>query len=1140
MRISDSAIFKKIEQLERLYGRTLLEIDKKFEAAFHAYFEADKIYKSLQACIRSLMLPPSRPSAADINPLLDEYLVQIEAIHRINAACLKHYLQLTWPDQISAKNARLWKNEAAKNKFDGAPQLPDVILQLKTRRDECPSDSAGWLEIHKQLVAKTYDELLGQANDSRQQINHGFKKILYTHPLGHQETPRRQQIIDWICGYKAAGAAEVAAADLVDDKFSGPLMSCGIHRRKKLALRYASWIFMSLLLVWGIHGSRMDTKVYALAHDGLMKLFQLDPASIRLKQREKFFNKYIVDFNGKAGEKQITENLLDFTGRRLYRTPEGAYYFADKILTDFFLLLSSQPVSRELKLKVIHAAGLLDDDIQKQTADLIFLFDGPSIQEKELKSHVLSLRRAFVKQDVFPFTFIVIKNEIPYLFIFPEKIIHKYLFYPENFQTLGLKGSPPSHDIQYPLYVYVVPGDRYPFKDRAGYFEGEYAIVFAGLAASAEWTAWHEFGHIIDKIRFLKGHVPLPQNIETNAVLFPAIFSGDAKLYMLNRLLPIVKVRDADDAYVQASKGILNGFDLWLSRQAGGAKIPLITDELKMNDIQAMEVLISGLSNDQIKSIARTIYQYPDEFLKTARPGQYRGIISNAEEVTAGTPRAPFQGFILTGFGQGTGGGNSKMKFLFDANEDDQDSIWGRNFLIFLEQVFFSIFHRAKYGGSSAQNIFASVLVFLIIEGMLFVPHLLGTPLRKRKFLGRKLPDMVHDMYKNHPISDGRSYGEQAGEKYLVSQVYACRGNLTPELKNRITAFKAGASAPRRALFDCALTLAPFNPVKSKITSKWHDFVFWLPFLGPLAARNPRLFNKQKSFEQWEKFNRQVIALARKIDGHMTPEAFKRSYASVIEAFKNPEPSAGGGIPLSTHLMETEKLVILYLNEARRAGDSKKPVRTRSRLGFLGSQIEDFDHLAPYSFSDDIKRIDWKATARSPGLEAKIKKYANASGAQIDFLMDLRSLSNQQARERIARDFVQSLQNLKRDSELKDLVMIMPGGDVRQKNLELRSRANPFGLGTKIWMSIKNEFEKYQSECRALEACDLKFYTAEENRSYRQTAQLTDFGQQHRPSEKLPKITARSFNVYMIGIKKDGHEDNLQALSRNHQLFYWP
>lgn len=1014
------------------------------------------------------------------------------------------------------------------------------ITELARLSQTIDRDSLAWLENHRQLVDAVHDEMILAVNENRQRINSSFKKTAYGLCIPQHDEAGRRMINDWIDGYKQPGPVEASAESKTDAVIAPGLMICQSRRLLRLGLRNTAILLILFGLYSCAHYYKIDVSIYTALKTQTLRLLGLDPASLNLKEKKDYFYKFILEINDQIKPDELTRSLEAFKDQRFYQQPSGMYVFAEEIVSKYFLLLSAQKASRELTSDVLDTAGLMDNNIQQILEKIAAMFESKLIEDSKLRRLLLELRRGFVRHNVFPFTFIVIKNNKPYLFMYPEKIQQRYRLTAMQFEQIGLNSSYYSQYVRFPLRVFVVKGDRYPFKDRSGYFEGEFAIVFSDLAARVEWTAWHEFAHIIDHMLLNYGGRMLPRNIEVNAMLFPTLFAQDPKNYLTQRLFPIVGTRNTKDAYVQSSKGILNGY-LLLNAQKSGTPPIVITDKFEADNLTTAHDLIVAMDNDAIRNAALEIYKKPDVYLKTAKVGEYSGVVTNAEEIIAGTPRAPYGGFILAG-GYSSGDDPSDIKFVFDNQDSDLGFFQGKNIFGIIQEIFFFMVHAHKSDarGFTLMNIIAAVVDFLLIIGFFLCIHWWGSPLRKRKFYGPDFRKWFNTVYTNNPLSNGRSYGEQPGEKQLLAQVLLSKGVISEDLRRKIKTLKAGMSHQQAAILDILLTLALFNPQVSMIRSKWHDFMFWLPFFGPTLARNAWLFPRQKAFNQWETFNEQLFALAKSIKRTTAQDVWHTRYKGILKNFKDPGRLTSGVSfnKTMTSLKNIEQGIFTHLNDLSPITDIKAPIRSL-RLPWLGNQDGEFDHLTTYTWQDDVKRIDWKATARSANREPKVKRYSGSAGAQLEFLMDFRTMHQSHAQEKIVRDFIQSLHILKNDHELKSITLIMPGGDLRQRALNIKSNVNRTELCRRLWPVIAHEFEEHHREIQALKACDLVFYTPQENMLYRRITEMTDIADTESQARDLTHIPLRGLNVYLIGSEDKEREEITRLLPRTHQPFYW-
>lgn len=1087
--------FKKFEHFEGLYRCALAGLCPDAEHALKISVELERTNRSVARYVKSL----------GAHPLFDAYLKKFQAVHNRNMFWLALYIDHDLPNDERPHKERAKGPAADWQKLQGA------LSELKKELQAYPANSLPWRRLHKELSEALYGQLKNSATLSAHQLRHGFAQCAYAHVSGQDP----QLVRDWVHGYSSSAPEHLAKLDGSIQPLARHLRAAQWRRGVKIALRRVVLALLICGLSLGAHVRGIDRAVFEFTKEYVLKICGLDPLSLSLKHKRAYFNTFIVNFDDSASLQTLRLRLGQFLREGIHQA-ESEYHFAEQILQPYFILLSRQKTTPRLRARVLEAAGRLDPEIQKHLQDITVLFVQKKISAAQLRRSILDLRRAFVPRNVFLFTFIVVKNDNPYLLSFPEKIQQTVQLSSEDFAYLGLDAAYYSRHVRFPLNVYVVEGSRYPFKDRSGYFEGEFGIVFSLLAAKTEWTAWHEFAHIIDKIRWSYARLEPPLNTETNAVLLPAIFTRDAKEYVMRRLLPIVSAADPWDAYVQASKGILNGIGIYLKNHHG-LHIPPITDKFNAADITAYQRLVESLNNNQIKAIARILYQNPAEYLATAGPGQYRGIISNAEEIVAGSPRAPFQGFILKGFGKADSDAGG-IEFLFDDTNADDDFLKGKNFWTIFQQLVMTIFNPRSAQSASGLHltgILIGIFYFLLIEGFFLFLHALGSPWRKRKFYGPSMANLIDEIYRGHPVSDGRNRGAQAGERLLLKKAFACTAAVPADLALQIKAFKATASFAQHALFDTALSLAPANPVKSKIRSKWHDLLFWLPFLGPAIARHPWFFPGQQSFQRWEDFNCSLRQLARSITPSTKEEEFRKAYLGIAARFQSKHADGSDlNEKIVQQLKSMEESLTALLN-GRVQADRPAPLQGRPRWAM--AQDGDFDHLAPYSWQEDVKRIDWKATARSASGQASVKKYAADQGSRVDFILDFRSMSQQPAREQFAADLAQALFLLTHDSELKDIIMIMPKGELRISTLNIKRKSSLHSIAGRIWAAVNQTFRDYINEFGAA-APELDFYTADENRLFRRTFALTDFDFETAPVRKTGPISTASPHSYLIGL----------------------
>lgn len=1140
---------RRIEQLEDHYGRAISGKTPSFEEMSGVLRDCEKIFHELSALIDSLNLK-SQPPDYGMGAVWASYRSEIRALHESNRLWLTLFLDLfrpedslPFPKKKAANNEKESARPAAEKLWSDledcfSPRETRVraILNTKKARDSHPVNSSLWRRAHRELSSKLSDFLVATLHENQRRIRRCYKKIIYsqvTRDMGREA--EQDRIADWVAGYKEGGEKEKGLEARAAQSLWPHIRQSENEQWRRSAVKRLTLALIVAMTGLVLHNTELDTRIWDTVVTGVKKILSIDPASLMARHKNNYFYNQILAIDQDYHAKDILEQVRHFETARLHESREGYFYFADKVLKGFFLLLSDGDADAGLKSAVLSAAGLLGGDVQSSLTTLVELFEKDTMRESALRAEMLNLRRAFVSRDVFPFMFLVIRQERPYLFLFPETIDSRFEFGGSDFEKLGLNFSYYSHHVKFPLEAYVVKGRQYPFKDRAGYFEGEYAIVFSDLAPKVEWTAWHELGHVVDDLRFKYGGRTVQPNVEVNAVLFPVIFADDAKDYVFNRLLPIIESGEIRDYYVQAVKGIWNGLAILKSERAG-RPFALITDKLEKNHIEMISAMIRSLDRGELGEMALAVYLDQQKYLATAGTGQYRGVISNAEEVIAGTHGAPQGGFVLTNYGWGgfLGGG---PKFIRDVGEvEDAAGGWAA----FLSRVFAAMFSWAGAAPqvNSVEALVAAILSFVLIEVFFVAIHHGAAPYRIRRFHGRSLKELINGIYDRHPWSSGLSRGGELGARPLLLAVLNSGGKITEELKAQVRAFKATVGEHERSLFDVALTLAPFNPARSAITHKAHHFLFWVPFLGPWIARHPFVFARQAVFKAREDFNQRIVDLACGVTAGTPVEIFKKDFLKIMADYRSRSLPSMPDDKFLNNLGQIEQRVFHGLNEQKRGDRLPRPL-IRHRVPVLAGQDGDFDRLDAYAPGDDIKRIDWKATARSSHNEPKVRRYASSSGARVGLLLDLRHAGQRHAQEKIAWDFVRSLRVMGQDSRFKRLIVIMPGGAVDTAVFSMAMTGMVYQDAERIWAAVEGACRRYETHAGESMISGLSFYTDEENARYQSAVALTDFNQPALEDQRLDQIFVNNLNIFMIGVTMGNRQILEQSLPKNNQYYYW-
>lgn len=1036
------------------------------------------------------------------------------------------------------------------------------LLMVKDKRDRAVTNSQQWRNCHHQLVEAVYDELNRQINELNLRMHKLFERVLFrqmvdefsqesndhtenesidTKPDSFAANSFVQRVEDWISGYHPASSVEKELDRRVFQRLSKVIKA---KYRTRLITKTIKVICIGAVII-GCIGflkvSRVDNEIYETVSSKILKLLSLDPASVRLNKKRRFFYDQIKTIKTDYSEDKIFTAIKRYDELTDISQQEKAYLFAEKILKGYLLLLPDWNTSQALKDQVLKRAWDLDEDIHYHVTELTEIFAKPVMHESHLRQYMFKFRLAYIQEDVFPFMFLSLYKDRPYIFLYPERIVQRKNFGVDQLKIVGLNQAFYSHYADLPLVAYIVQGINYPFDDRAGYFEGEYAIVFDSLAPNPDWTAWHEFGHSTDEIRYEFGAVPYLINVEVNSMLFPIIFGENPEIYARKELFRSVYAADYKDLYVQSAKGILNGFVIHQRQSNPSLNLNLIEDDFDKQTIRTIEQWIHQFSAEDVRSIAKDLYKDPGKYLYTAKGGTYRGIFSNREEVIEGIHGAPTQGFLLDGIGKGDISFGTGSKFIREGSIDfeAQKDLW-----TFIKLVIHMVLNPTSTVSpyNSLESIVSTIVVFILIELLLVGIQLVASPIRKRKYNGVQVNAIVKDIYTNNPWSDGQSVGEERGERLLLAEIFKKNATLlTEKTINDIEAFKSTTNKNRRVLFDVCMTLAPWIPKESQVKSKWHNLLFWLPFLGPVLGRWPLLYHKQKAFVKREAYNQEIRQICKSIQGHTSLEDFLNAYKTIVLKYKvitqSQEVELSDDIKFVTEL---EQQIHVNINDSQMgAGTNLQKPMVSHRVAQSSNEDLEFDRLDKYVYGDDIKRIDWRATARAVNNEPIIRKSTSLYGANIGFLFDFRDLHDVGQREKFANDFNRSLRLLGKDKSLKQIIFIMPNGEIFNQKIHIKLEISPHARAAQLWERIKQtilEKEKYKQQ---LNIMGLNFYSEAENRLYCERYQLTEF--QYRSTEGIAfeKLSVNNLNIFLIGMSDDHRSEVPDYLSPTNQVFHW-
>lgn len=1162
-RIAGLTCVRDIRALEQRWTRSLRTAAARPRITVADLTECTAGYEALVAYTDSLQFLQRGPSS-ELDRLIETYGRELDGIHQDVRAWLvialdmaggaelspdaraKRSKKLT-PDLIRQEAATAWSTLTAT-----APAGTDTadVFSLKRQRDACEHGTPEWRVLNRRLLGAVRDAAAGAANTACLRIDRLFERIIYRESaqqlLAGDAPPddfgtqiRVRRVEDWIRGYLPGSDREDQVDRGVWERFARDLRSKLLRRRIRQGLLVLALAAAAGGIIFFLQTSRVDNDLWDAFSGGAQKMFGLDPASRRMKERRKFFADQIVAINRTYTETGILNKAREFAGREFENEQERALWFAENVLKGYFLLLTDRKTSNRFKNKILDTAREYDDDIHHHLHSITAMFSSDKMTESHFRIHTLMLRRAFTDKGVFPFLFLSLYKNHPYVFLYPERIIDEYYFEDTHMEEIGLNVAWYSHAANIPLVAHIIEGKNYPFGDRAGYFEGQYAIVFQHIAANARWTAWHEFGHSLDQMRNKFGKQPYPVNVEQHAMLMPVIFADDPVRYVRGDLVRKVSVGDPRDLYVQAAKGILNGFALYFSERDPALRLPLIGDTFRPRDVTAVVNWIITLPAEELRAAGRELYRNSPKYLSTARGGTYRGHFANAEEVVAGAHGPPTVSYTIDTLGDGDFTTEGSTRFIRDTQQDagGPKDLWS-----FIKAVIYITLHpgATTKRRDSLEALVSSILIFVLVEGLLMLIQWWGSPLRRRKYNGVEPLKIINEIYDKNPWSDGRSTGEEAGERALLARYFQKTPQaVDAELAADIAAFKTAADKKRMILFDVCLTLAPWQPARSAVRTRRHNLLFWLPFLGPVMARWAWIMPRQRPFHQREAFNARLRELCLGVRENTTLEDFLDGYKQIMLEFQSDTVRETVEHQDEAEFLDAlEKQVHDSINAAGTRVTLRKPMVTHRAVQNYHEDV-DFDRLDKYVFGDDIKRIDWRATARAVNNEPLVRKSASIYGLNVGFLLDFRAMHQHARREQFALDFVKSLRMLGKDRDLRQLIFIMPNGEIFHRRVRIKFPVAAHARARLLWAKVRGYFQEKLERGRQLDIPGLRFYSDEENELYRQRYKLTEFPYRSTEGIVFEKLALNSLNIFLIGMDAARRHEIPRYLPGTNQVFFW-
>jgi len=1130
-------MFKYIEKLEDVYRQAALDLDPDFNHLMHLRECLDKYYSKIISYINNCERQISIRDGQLLG-LLKEYRSAIESIHRQNMDCLVLFCSACWPadseninkkrwfvlqEDFFQKAQSIWYGLGKSSYFPVEPERIKEIIGLKYDVDHLDVNAVAWRVAHRQLLQKLYDLMMAVFVVNCREVKHKFRVTAAIYSIrsdtrGHLLSLK---IRDYMKGYTF----------WLEEKYEAVILEAlgriaARFRKFRLFLLWgkALRVLMAAIIVlgfaWGLSNVNWDASFFRLVKFYFKEFFQQDYASMVLRDNKQYLEEQIEDIPNKYSVEKIRDEVEEFIRKKIYEQPDAYFYFSEHILKGFMLLISDWDVEQGFKDDVVEAARLLDPELSEPLQQIVLLFEAPVVREYALMNQMLEIKRVLVEKGTFPFMFIALKDDIPYIFVFNEKILEQYRLTISDIERTGLDKRAYNFLHKKPIVAYLVDGRQYPFKDRAGYFEGQYAVAFKSLSQNSEWTVYHEVAHLIDHIRFRVERILIPDNGEVNALLLPFVWASDKKAYLDLHMMPRVMRRDPLDFYSQGIKGILNGFHLYLTEQDLSLKKNMITNNFEPDRIKRIADQVRQLSDNEISDIGYTLYNEPDKYLATALPGKYITKISNIQEIIHGAPHGiSKRGFILggTGFSFGRNG----PRFLIESMGSGDNWQGSFSLMSFFNNVLGVIFGRKNslLQASITEALTAAALVFIGFNAFVFFLHALGSPWRKKMFYGTPLHDLIKYIYDRNGWSRGLSFGQESRERQLLLKIFKAEGDISQDLQKELSAFKSTADAKKRLLFDICLCLAPFNPRRTNIVNKLHDLLFFLPFLGPYLGRAPWIWRVQKAFHQKEAFNRKVAVLTGSLHRQVTPESLLENFQEIIESFGvASKDMVSDDQKLMNEFDSLSKYIFEYLPEEHQHFHMKMDF-IMDQLSLFEERSQEFDRLDEYYPGDDIRHIDWKATARSTMAKPMIRKYSYPYGIKVALWVDLRSIHHAAEGRKWARDFVRSINvfnMLGAENILEKIFYVLNNGMVQEQVVNLRTSKNNFLTASKILSKMKDYQRAVARGQGSFHIEGLNFYESQENMVYLKNINLTDFGRGYQELNFV-KVNAHRLNVFVIG-----------------------
>ncbi len=1152
--------FPRIRDLERAYCRVLGRKFEDFEEIVRFRADAQKAYTRLTRYVKDLTACLGRDDT-EARQALSAYLDRQSFYHQRVLSWTAFLADLLLPDisslDPSYKSFRKTRREITEQSSALQRQLRTCaqthtwaaagerrIFLSKARLDKLDVNSGPWRLAYQRLCHEVRLYLRAVLAAARYDIRGQLDHVLLDQ-LPEEERPRVRKAADWLRGYYPPLSS---IRTWYEDTAARVRRSVRRSARTRLVRKWTIAVLTLAVAAVGLNAlqqTRLDDQLWRRIVFETKKLFRRDFHSRDQKQKSEYFEREIAAIDEQYTPQMIRDNIDYFYGHEFKDRPEAALYFARHVLKGFFLLLPDWDLSQDLKDEVVRAGHDFDPRVGNALENIVYLYRHRIVREGQIRRQMLALRRAFIRYNVFLFTFIALENDVPYLFLFSETVQKNYQITERAWHYLGVDPAPFARAELWPAMALVVEGEDYPFADKAGYFEGEFAVVFRRFSDKVSWTAFHEIGHVVDHLRLKYEDVPLPGNVELNAMLFPIIWDhNDRKDYIAGRLYHEVSKADPNDKYAQAAKGILNGFVLYFGRQyPDKVRDLLISDNFERDRIKRILDHLLRLPSRALKIAGYALFRESDKYLSTAKPGSYIAYATNFQEIIYGTGHTVAQrGFILGG--GGLFGPRNGPRLMFE-NDGDDSLGGGFNLRTFVSNVLGLLFYRKQNWPQSttAESITASVLFFVLFNALAFLLHASGTSYRRRRFYGRDLDKAVRRIYDRNPWSSGYSAGREEKERQLLSRVWRARGKIPDGLKKDLAAFKAVAVDKQRFMLDACLFLSPLQPRRCAILNKAHDLLFFLPFLGPLLARQSWIWPVQKKFHRWQKYNAEIEDMLANVNKDTGTEELRQQLGRILARYTGPSfDGRDGDADMIAGVFDEIKRDVRALLRRPAPMVHMSLDLLRDKMTETNEPSVEFERLEVYTPGDDIRHIDWKSTARYPQSDPMVRRFSSPYGARVALWLDARGLFTEEDKQQWASDLARSvriLHMLRGEAVLEKIILTGPEGRVAEYPVRLSAETDLASLAGRILTAAQEKFRRLYAGKLPFRVQGLDFYDEEESVRFMRQLRLSDLAAGSPCDLRLVPLKGKRMNIFVVGAKMDQKETIQTLAGEENRVHYW-